>query len=227
MRVVMVAFNSRTQFSLCSATPLSEKELKLLQKKLDVLYKKTKNKLGHQDLIELKRFLKKRKFYSIAGRLMAGCCLDPVTFFLSLYYLTSHKTMGTFVHGIQHKAYDHKSIQEKINNYSFPFQLHSTSVEWDTLPISSGILIMAETMYTASKQNTTIYDETITAFMFSLPMGMFHQAMFISKLDWDNKDAYNYLRWNSSYDHFSYNFMASINPSKVSNNLQLMLIYNH
>jgi len=51
--------------------------------------------------------------------------------------------------------------------------------------------------------------------------------MFISNLDWDENNTYNYLRWSSSYDHFSINCMASINPNEMGNSLQLMLIYNH
>ena len=90
-----------------------------------------------------------------------------------------------------------------------------------TLPIASGVLIMTESMFISRKQNTT------TAFMVSLPVGMFHNVMLISSFDWDENNTYNYLRLSSTYDNFSINCMASINPNEVSNNFQLMFIYNH
>jgi len=96
-----------------------------------------------------------------------------------------------------------------------------------TLPIASGVLIMTESMFISSKQNTTTSDQTSTAFMASLPVGMFHNVMLISSLDWDENNTYNYLRWSSTYDNFSINCMASINPNEVGNSFQLMFIYNH
>ena len=96
-----------------------------------------------------------------------------------------------------------------------------------TLPIASGVLIMTESMFISSKQNTTTSDQTFTAFMASLPVGMFHNVMLISSLDWDENNTYNYLRWSSTYDNFSINCMASINPNEVGNSFQLMFIYNH
>ena len=96
-----------------------------------------------------------------------------------------------------------------------------------TLPIASGVLIMTESMFISSKQNTTTSDQTFTAFMASLPVGMFHNVMLISSLDWDENNTYNYLRWSSTYDNLSINCMASINPNEVGNSFQLMFIYNH
>ena len=96
-----------------------------------------------------------------------------------------------------------------------------------TLPIADGIPIMTETMYISSVVNGYSSSHFITAFMSGYSIGMFHNFMFISNLDWDENNTYNYLRWSSSYDHFSINCMASINPGEIDNSLQLMLIYNH
>ena len=96
-----------------------------------------------------------------------------------------------------------------------------------TLPIASGVLIMTESMFISSNQNTPTSDQTFTAFMASLPVGMFHNVMLISSLDWDENNTYNYLRWSSTYDNFSINCMTSINPNEVGNSFQLMFIYNH
>ena len=96
-----------------------------------------------------------------------------------------------------------------------------------TLPIANGVLIMTESMFISSNQNTTTSNQTFTAFMASLPVGMFHNVMLISSLDWDGHHTYNYLHWSTTFDSFSINYMVSINPQAVDNSLQLMLIYNH
>ena len=96
-----------------------------------------------------------------------------------------------------------------------------------TLPILNGILLMTETLYISTKPNMVTLPQTYTAFMASLPLGMLHNVMLISSLDWDGNNTYNYLRWSSTYDNFSINCMASINPNEVGNSFQLMFIYNH
>ncbi|SVE40319.1 uncharacterized protein METZ01_LOCUS493173, partial [marine metagenome] len=96
-----------------------------------------------------------------------------------------------------------------------------------TLPVADGIPIMTETMYMSSVVNGSSSSHFITAFMAGYSIGMFHNFMFISNFDWDENNTYNYLRWSSSYDHFSINCMASINPGDIDNSLQLMIIYNH
>ena len=96
-----------------------------------------------------------------------------------------------------------------------------------TLPIFNGVLIMAESMFISSKQNSSTSSQIWTACMASLPVGILHNVMFISKLNWNENHAYNYLRWSSIYDRFIINYTVSVNPSNVGNSLGLMLIYNH
>ncbi len=112
-----------------------------------------------------------------------------------------------------------------------------------TLPISNGIPIMTESMYISSKDNTSTSSKTFTAFMASVPIGMVHYAMFISQLDWDEKRTYNYLRWRSTYDQYSVNFILSVSPKRADYGelaefprqtlagygtaIQFMFIYNH
>ena len=114
-----------------------------------------------------------------------------------------------------------------------------------TIPVGSGLLIMAETMKingpsTAADSSSKL---TYTALMPSLPINMLHHLMFIAQIDWDNSHIYNYLRWGITYDHFSLNFIFSISPRRGDYNmakeylpktvagfgtgLQFMLIYNH
>ena len=112
-----------------------------------------------------------------------------------------------------------------------------------TLPIADGILIISESMHISSKENNSTSSMTFTAFMASVPVGIVHHAMFISQFGWDENHTYNYLRWRSTYDHFSINFILSFNPKRKDYNvpveflpktlagfgtgIQFMLIYNH
>ena len=114
-----------------------------------------------------------------------------------------------------------------------------------TIPVGSGMLIMAETMKIngSSTAEDISSDQTYTALMASLPINMLHQLMFIAQIDWDNNHMYNNLRWGVTYDRFSLNFILSISPRRGDYNiateylpktvagfgtgLQFMLIYNH
>ena len=112
-----------------------------------------------------------------------------------------------------------------------------------TLPIASGILIMTESLTIDQKQNGSNTSQTYSAFMASMPLGMIHQIMLISQLDWDENRAYNYLRWSATYDHYSLNLILSLSPKRSEYNfteeylpktlagfgtgLQFMFIYNH
>ena len=96
-----------------------------------------------------------------------------------------------------------------------------------TFPIGNGILVMTESMFISNKDNILTSSQTFTAFIASMPMGMFYNLMLISTLDWDENNSYNYVRFSSAFDSFSINCMASINPREAGNSIQLMFIYNH
>ena len=110
-----------------------------------------------------------------------------------------------------------------------------------TLPIANGILVMAEYMSISNKIDSDELSQSFTAFMVSMPLGMVHQLMFISQLDLEENRSYNYLRWSSTYDHYSLNFILSISPKRAEylptimpntlagfgNGFQFMFIYNH
>ena len=110
-----------------------------------------------------------------------------------------------------------------------------------TLPIASGILVMAEYMSISNKIDSDELTQSYTALMASMPLGMVHQLMFISQFDLEENHSYNYLRWSSTYDHYSLNFILSISPKRseylpitMPNSLagfgtgfQFMFIYNH
>ena len=112
-----------------------------------------------------------------------------------------------------------------------------------TLPIATGILVMAEYMSISNKIDSGELSQSYTALMASMPLGMVHQLLFISQFDLEENRSYNYLRWSSTYDHYSLNFILSITPKRADYNLseehlprslagfgtgfQFMFIYNH
>ncbi len=109
-----------------------------------------------------------------------------------------------------------------------------------TMPIANGLLVMAEYMSISNKSDSDELSQSSTALMASMPLGMVHQLMFISQFDLEENRSYNYLRWNSTYDHYSLNFILSINRKRADYNedlprslagfgtgLQFMFIYNH
>ena len=110
-----------------------------------------------------------------------------------------------------------------------------------TLPIANGILVMAEYMSISNKIVLDESSQSYAAFMASMPLGMVHQLIFISQFDLEENRSYNYLRWSSTYDHYSLNFILSISPKRAEylptimpntlagfgNGFQFMFIYNH
>ena len=116
-----------------------------------------------------------------------------------------------------------------------------------TLPFAAGILITGEYMnITEANKNSwsnSPLDRSYGALMASLPFGMVHQLMFITQMELRTERNYHYLRWSSTYDHYSVNFILSVNPKRYTYNtygeslpeslegfgtgFQLMFIYNH
>ena len=112
-----------------------------------------------------------------------------------------------------------------------------------TLPIANGILVIAEYMSISNKIDLDESSQSYAAIMANTPLGMVHQLMFISQFDLKENRSYNYLRWSSTYDHYSLNFILSISPKRADYNFsdehlpsslagfgtgfQFMFIYNH
>ncbi len=112
-----------------------------------------------------------------------------------------------------------------------------------TLPIAGGVLVTAEYLSISNKIDADVSSQSYTALMTSIPLGMVHKLMFISQLDGEENHSYNYLRWSSTYDHYSLNFIISINPKQagcktpvkstskpligLGTSVQFMFVYNH
>ncbi len=112
-----------------------------------------------------------------------------------------------------------------------------------TIPIASGILVMIEIM---SRSNSNLIQNTnqnYSAIMASMPIGIMHNAMYISQFDWSEEKNYHYIRWSTTFDSYSLNLIFSLNPKREKYNIlpnllpksllgfgtgiQLMFIYNH
>mgnify|MGYP006104218967 CR=1 FL=1 len=112
-----------------------------------------------------------------------------------------------------------------------------------TIPAANGIFVMAETMFSSNSSRDTTTNQNYSAIMASLPIGIIHMAMYIVQFDWKQEKAYQYLRWSSTFDSFSFNIIISMNPKrnqyKVPTSVlpktlsgfgmgaQIMFIYNH
>ena len=132
-----------------------------------------------------------------------------------------------------------------LNSKNFELLMITLGADY-TLPILNGILLMGE--YMSSYHQFHLLDErenqTSMAVMVSLPIGMIHQLMFISSIELDENRNYDHLRWSSTFDNYSINYIVSKNPeineydefeksflpnSILANglNFQIMFIYNH
>ena len=110
-----------------------------------------------------------------------------------------------------------------------------------TLPIANGILVMAEYMSISNKFDSDESSQSYTELMATMPLGIINQLMLISHFDMEENHSYNYIRWNSTYDHYSLNFILSISPKRAEylpiimpntlagfgTGFQFMFIYNH
>ena len=129
-----------------------------------------------------------------------------------------------------------------IKSYRSNIKMVSIGVDY-TLPILNGILVMTESMYIQSKYNNIQSNQNFSVFMASIPIGMIHQLMYISQMDWKEDKTYQYLRWSSTYDTYSLNMIISMNPKRnqydipvsllpkslsgFGTGIQFMFIYNH
>ena len=100
-----------------------------------------------------------------------------------------------------------------------------------TVPIGPGIYLLTESLYLDQSNNNYIPVEyqiqKNTSFMMQIPLGIFQQIMFVSNINWNSNKTTNYFRWSSTFDQFIINFIVSNQPQIQSNQLQVMIIYNH
>ena len=112
-----------------------------------------------------------------------------------------------------------------------------------TLPIAGGILITAECMLLKNQFDNMGRNAEFFALMASTPLSINHQIMLVSQVGADLEKMYHHLRWTSTYNYYSLNFICTFYPEKSNfegneellhnssigygTGLQFMLIYNH
>ena len=102
-----------------------------------------------------------------------------------------------------------------------------------TLPISNGLLISAETMFSEIDLLNVIEKQTYTVLHLSLPIDHINHLTFFSLRDWKDRDPMsrvdnsNNIRWSTTYDSFNIDYMFTLNPGRFNDIFQIMFIYNH
>ena len=92
----------------------------------------------------------------------------------------------------------------------------------------TSITLSTETMYNyfLSTDNSFI-DGTFSSFNLNFNIDIMNDFMFVSILDWQEEEFYNYLKWSNIYDHFRIDMTVSINPKLIGNSFELLFTYNH
>ncbi len=101
-------------------------------------------------------------------------------------------------------------------------------VEWDmlryrrmvtlgidyTFNIGNGLYGLGEYLTAASAEDPfqSRLKSELTGIMLNYPLGLLDSVTGMFYYDWDNRDRYNFLRWERIYDHWGLHFMAFWNP---------------
>ena len=102
-----------------------------------------------------------------------------------------------------------------------------------TLPISNGLLISTETMFSEIDLLSEIERKIYTVLHLSLPIDHINQLTFFSLRDWKDREAMSRadnsdnIRWSTTYDSFNIDYMLTLNPGRFNDTFQIMFIYNH
>ena len=120
------------------------------------------------------------------------------------------------------------SILSSINDLNLiRYDMFTLGADY-TLPVLNGLLFSSESMYFSIVTEDKLFlHQTTSSFILSMPIGMLNDIMYINIKDWETNDTYNVLKWSTTFDYFSIDCMASVNPSGISDNFKIMFIYNH
>jgi NADPH-dependent stearoyl-CoA 9-desaturase len=98
---------------------------KEFSKAIDEIHKRHKANLGTEDLAFLEEWYRTKQTQKWLGRILAGTCIDPITFCLSIHCLVAYKLKDSLNHMVLHGCYDHPAIQKHRGSYNIPDELHS------------------------------------------------------------------------------------------------------
>jgi hypothetical protein len=111
-----------------------------------------------------------------------------------------------------------------------------------TLSIGNGLNVIGEHFVLEASRDAFGSGEAakFSALALNYPLGLLDNITGILYYDWENKDLYNFLRWQRTYDSWSFHFMAFWNPEQFrvyntqpGNNLfagkgiQVMAVFNY
>ncbi len=111
-----------------------------------------------------------------------------------------------------------------------------------TLSIGNGLNVIGEHFVLEASRDAFGSGEAakFSALALNYPLGLLDNITGILYYDWENKDFYNFLRWQRTYDRWSFHFMAFWNPEQFrvyntqpGNNLfagkgiQVMAVFNY
>ena len=101
-----------------------------------------------------------------------------------------------------------------------------------TFPILNGLLFTTETIF--SMVDLSIDSEFLdnsnssSIFFLSLPINIYSDFSYFYLKDWDdNIPENNIVRWSTTYDSFSMNYILTLIPGKLNDIFQIEFIYNH
>jgi len=111
-----------------------------------------------------------------------------------------------------------------------------------TFNIGNGLNVIGEHFVLEASRDVFGSGEAtkFSALALNYPLGLLDNITGILYYDWENKDFYNFLRWQRTYDRWSFHFMAFWNPERFrvyntqpGNNLfagkgiQVMAVFNY
>ncbi|MEE9466473.1 MAG: hypothetical protein V3W14_12970 [Candidatus Neomarinimicrobiota bacterium] len=112
-----------------------------------------------------------------------------------------------------------------------------------TFALGNGLYVMVEHLSLRPLRWPLSNQGQVSALLASMPLGIMDQLMVIVQIDWESRQAFNYLRWARAWDTISLNVMLQANPRRKSFDwppeslptglagfgagLQIMVVYNH
>ena len=133
-------------------------------------------------------------------------------------------------------------VHQNIHALPYPWQ-RALNIGLDyTFGLANGLNVIGEHFVMTACQKAWSSGETIkfSALALNYPLGLLDTLTGIIYYDWKNKDIYSFLRWQRTYDRWSFHVMAFWNPERFAiyqagqdNNLftgkgfQIMVVYNY
>lgn len=133
-------------------------------------------------------------------------------------------------------------VHQNTHALPYPWQ-RALNIGLDyTFGLANGLNVIGEHFVMTACQKAWSSGETIkfSALALNYPLGLLDTLTGIIYYDWKNKDIYSFLRWQRTYDRWSFHVMAFWNPERFAiyqagqdNNLftgkgfQIMVVYNY